>query len=109
MGCETCNGTGEIPLIGPNMASCPDCEETGETYTWLADFQEPSRYNGIWLPPEASPAAVGVVVSDGDVIALDTGERKIIVNDVMTYDIPAELTTEEVIEIIQGLEWTQTI
>lgn len=26
MDCETCGGTGEIPLLGPNTTSCPDCE-----------------------------------------------------------------------------------
>lgn len=28
MNCETCGGTGEIPLLGPNTTDCPDCEDS---------------------------------------------------------------------------------
>lgn len=66
MDCDRCGGTGEIPLLGPNTTSCPDCEDTTSVLKWQFVASEDQTHDSFDFQ---SP--VHFTVEDGDVIVVD--------------------------------------
>ena len=53
MNCERCGGTGEIPLLGPNTTSCPDCEDNNQS-TWKEMLWAPEERSGTIIFPSGT-------------------------------------------------------
>ena len=101
--CETCGGTGEIPLLGPNTTSCPDCN--GPTWELMAWEVDPSPQNWAFLmfPKASILPSFGACLQDGEVVKLDVLDRKL--------KVPAQhrkLTRDEfdkAVEYLREQDW----